>query len=65
MTTNDMEAFRLVQLKMEQGHRGSVAILEEEAFHNSDGTAMGNLSDVPVEDPAERANPPARIQGSA
>ena len=53
MTRIDMEAYRAPLQKLAEGRRDSVAALKGEAFHESDGVAVGNLSDVPVEDHAE------------
>ena len=53
MTKNEMETFRHQLLKLEQNFRGDVDTLEDEAFHKTDGKAMDNLSNIPVEDRAE------------
>jgi RNA polymerase-binding transcription factor DksA len=54
MIKNQMETFRPQLLKLAQHLRGDVATLEDEAFHETDGMAMDNLSNIPVEDRAER-----------
>ena len=48
-----METFRQQLLKLERQFRGEIATLEDEAFHETDGKAVGNLSNIPVEDRAE------------
>jgi RNA polymerase-binding transcription factor DksA len=53
MTKNEMETFRHHLLKLKQDINGDVATLEDEAFHKSDGKAVGNLSNNSVEDRAE------------
>jgi len=49
----EMEAFRSQLLKLARQSRGDIATLEDEAFHETDGMAVGNLSNIPVEDRAE------------
>ncbi len=56
MTKNEMETFRHQLLKLERHLRGDVDTLTDEAFHETDGKAMDNLSNVPVEDRAEIAS---------
>jgi len=53
---NEMETFRHQLLKLERRFRGDVETLQDEAFHKTDGKAVGNLSNSPVEDRAERAS---------
>jgi len=53
MTKNEMEPFRHQLLKLERHLRGDVDTLAEEVFHKTDGKAMDNLSNIPVEDRAE------------
>jgi len=53
MTKKEMEAFRNPLLKLERRLKGDVATLEGEAFHRADGKAVGNLSNIPVDDRAE------------
>jgi DnaK suppressor protein len=53
MTKNQMETFRQQLLKLQRHLRDDVDTLADEAFHETDGKAMGNLSNVPVEDRAE------------
>ena len=53
MRKNEMETFRRQLLKLEQHETSSVATLEDEAFYRTDGKAVGNLSNNPVEDRAE------------
>ena len=55
MTKNEMETFRPQLLKLVRQLRGDVDALEDEAFHRTDGMAVGNLSNVPVEDRADLA----------
>ena len=56
MTKNEMETFRHQLLKLERHLRGDVDTLTDEAFHETDGKAMDNLSNVPVEYGAEIAS---------
>jgi RNA polymerase-binding transcription factor DksA len=53
MIKNEMETFRHRLLKLERRLRGDVCTLADEAFHETDGDARGNLSNIPVEDRAE------------
>src|SRR5271155_5877986 len=56
MTKKEMQAFRHQLLKLERHFKGDVATLADEAFHTTDSMAMGNLSNIPVEDRAERGS---------
>jgi RNA polymerase-binding transcription factor DksA len=56
MTKKEMQAFRHQLLKLERHFKGDVATLEDEAFHKTDEMAMDNLSNIPVEDRAERGS---------
>ena len=56
MRKNEMETFRHQLLKLQRRFRGDVETLQDEAFHQTDGKAVGNLSNSPVEDRAERAS---------
>jgi RNA polymerase-binding transcription factor DksA len=53
MKLPEMEAFRHQLLKLGRRLRGEVGTLADEAFHETDGNARGNLSNIPVEDRAE------------
>ena len=53
MTKNEMEVFRHQLLKLEQDLKGDVDALADEAFDKTDGKAVGNLSNIPVEDHAD------------
>ncbi len=53
MTTNEVDTFRQQLLKLEWHLRGDVDTLADEAFQKTDGKAVGNLSNTPVEDQAE------------
>jgi DnaK suppressor protein len=55
MRKNDMETYRQQLLKLERRFKGEADTLADEAFHKTDGTATDNLSNIPVEDRAERA----------
>ena len=55
MTKNEMETFRHQLLKLERTFKDDASTLADEAFHNIDGMAMDNLSNIPVEDRAELA----------
>ena len=56
MRTNEMETFRHRLLKLAQHETSDIATLEDEAFHRTDGKAVGNLSNNSVEDRAERGS---------
>ena len=53
MIKNEMNAFRHQLLKLKRQLRGDVDTLAQEAFHETDGKAMDNLSNIPVEDRPE------------
>ncbi len=55
MKTNDMEPFRNQLQLLDLQLRTDADTLADEAFQTTDSMAMGNLSNVPVEDRAERA----------
>ena len=54
MIKTEMEAFRPQLRQLESQFRGDIGTLDDEVLHKTDGMAMGNLSDIPVEDRAER-----------
>ena len=54
MTKTETATYRHQLLKLERHLRGDVETLEDEAFHKSDGKPFDNLSNVSVEDRAER-----------
>ena len=56
MTMKQLEAFRQQLLKLERGCHGDVVTLEDETLHNTDGMAVGNLSNEPIEDRADLAS---------
>ena len=53
MTKNEMETFRHQLLKLERNFKDEANTLADEAFHKTDGMAVDNLSNIPVEDRAE------------
>jgi DnaK suppressor protein len=53
MIKKEMEPFRHQLLKLAREMQGEVHTLAEQAFHNTDGKAVGNLSDIPVENRGE------------
>ena len=53
MKKTQMETFRHQLLKLERHFKGDVTSLEDEAFHRTDGKAVGNLSNASVEDQAD------------
>jgi len=53
MTKNKMESFRRQLLDLGRRLQGDVGTLADERFHKTDGKAMSNLSNMPVEDRAE------------
>lgn len=56
MKKMQMEAFRPQLQKLERRFRGDVKTLEDEVFHTSDGMAVDDDSNKPVEDLAELAS---------
>jgi RNA polymerase-binding transcription factor DksA len=54
MKKNDMETFRNQLQQLDRQLRTDADNLVDEAFHTTDSMAMGNLSNIPVEDRAER-----------
>ena len=66
MTKNEMETFRHQLLKLERTFKDDASTLADEAFHKSDGMAVDNLSNIPVEDRAELgADENAKMRRSA
>jgi len=51
-----METFRNQLEKLDRQLRTDADTLADEAFHTTDSMAMGNLSNIPVEDRAERGS---------
>ncbi len=56
MNKHDMETFRHPLQRLDGQLRADADTLADEAFHTSDSMAMGNLSNIPVEDRAERGS---------
>ena len=56
MTKNDMESFRNQLQQLDRQLRTDADTLADEAFHTTDSMAMGNLSNIPVDDRAERGS---------
>jgi RNA polymerase-binding transcription factor len=54
MKKNEMQSFRQQLMQLERQIRGDADSLADEAFHATDEMAMGNQSNVSVEDRAER-----------
>ena len=56
MKKKEMEPFRRQLILLERRIRGDADVLADEAFHTTDEMAMDNLSNIPVEDRAERGS---------
>jgi RNA polymerase-binding transcription factor DksA len=56
MKKHEMQSFRQQLMQLERHIRGDADALADEAFHTTDEMAMGNLSNIPVEDRAERGS---------
>jgi RNA polymerase-binding transcription factor DksA len=56
MKKNDVETFRNQLQQLDRQLRTDADTLADEAFHTTDSMAMGNLSNIPVEDRAERGS---------
>ena len=56
MTKHEMDNYRPNLLNLKQRLRGEIDTLADEAFHKNDGKAVGNLSNIPVDDRASLAS---------
>ena len=56
MKKHEVQSFRQQLMELERNIRGDADALADEAFHTTDGMATGNLSNIPVEDQAERGS---------
>jgi DnaK suppressor protein len=56
MKKNEMETFRNQLQQLERQLRTDAGTLADEAFHTTEEMAMGNLSNIPVKDRAERGS---------